>query len=128
LNRPGGVALSSAGEVYVADTSNNRVRKVAKNGVISTVAGNGMAGYTGDNGPAPASRLFFPESVFLDAADHLYVTDTANHVLREVSAGIIRTIAGDDYKDVDGVGRYAGDGGFSMIRQRPQPLRSVPQM
>ncbi len=114
LNRPGGVAMGPGGEVYVADTFNNRVRKISSSGPISTVAGNGVGDYAGDGGPATSAQLYFPESIFLDPAGNLYIADTGNHVIRKVSSGIIRKIAGDGYKDVDGEGRFAGDGGPAL--------------
>jgi uncharacterized protein (TIGR03437 family) len=94
LNQPGGVAVDAAGNVYIADTVNNRIRKVA-NGVISTVAGNGTLGYSGDDGPATSAQLSWPEGVAVDSAGNLYVADQNNNRIRKVSNGVITTVAGN---------------------------------
>lgn len=95
LSEPSGVALDAAGNLYIADTGNNRIRKVTPSGVISTIAGNGAAGYTGDGGPAAAASLSAPVGVYADASGNIYIADTGNHSVRAVStAGIIATIAG----------------------------------
>jgi trimeric autotransporter adhesin len=97
FNGPIGVAVDSSGDIYIADAANSRVREViASTGIISTVAGNGTAGYTGDGGAATSARL---ESIFgigLDASGNLYIVDSNDGVVREVSAstGIIFTVAG----------------------------------
>ena len=93
LYTPGGVAVDSAGNLYIADTYNNRVRKVA-NGVITTVAGNGTAGLSGDNGPATSAELYRPAGVAVDSAGGLYIVDTNNSRIRRVSNGVITTVAG----------------------------------
>lgn len=95
LNSPfGRNAVDSAGNLYIADSNNNRIRKVS-NGVITTVAGTGRAGFAGDNGPAVSAQLSFPTSVALDSAGNLYITDQQNHRVREISNGIIVTVAGN---------------------------------
>jgi len=93
LQQPGGVAVDSAGNLYIADTLNNRVRKVS-NGVISTVAGDGTHGFSGDNGAAVSAELAFPFGVAVDSAGNLYIADTANNRVRKVSNGVITTFAG----------------------------------
>ncbi len=75
LNVPAGVAVDSAGNLYIADYGNNRIRKVS-NGVITTVAGNGTAGFSGDNGPATSAELNMPGGVAVDSAGNLYIADT----------------------------------------------------
>jgi uncharacterized protein (TIGR03437 family) len=80
--------------VYIADSGNNRVRKVS-NGVITSVAGNGMAGFSGDNGPAISAQLFDPVSVAVDSAGNLYIADRGNRRIRKVSNGVITTVAGN---------------------------------
>ncbi|MFP5228915.1 MAG: Ig-like domain repeat protein, partial [Acidobacteriota bacterium] len=109
LNQPGGVAVDGAGNLYIADTNNNVIRKVnLATGAISTAAGTGAPGYTGDGGPANAATLNSPEGVTVDAAGDLYIADTNNAAVREVVAatGKIATIAGDG----TGVPGFAGDG------------------
>ena len=74
MNGPRGVAVDSAGNLYIADYGNNRIRKVS-NGVITTVAGNGTAGFSGDNGPATSAQLNIPVGVAVDSAGNLYIAD-----------------------------------------------------
>jgi len=103
LFRPLGVAVDGAGDLYIADTQSQRVRKVDTNGIITTVAGNGTTGYSGDGGAATNASLNYPVVVALDAAGDLYITD--NNRIRKVDTnGIITTVAGNR-----GAG-YAGDG------------------
>jgi sugar lactone lactonase YvrE len=88
------VALSAAGDLYIADTGNNRIRKVS-NGVITTVAGNGTQGFGGDNGPATSAQLNFASGVAVDSVGNLYIGDVNNQRIREVSNGVITTVAGN---------------------------------
>ena len=116
LNRPIRVAADSAGNLYIADEFNQRIRKVDSSGIITTVAGNGAAGYQGDGGPATQAQLFFPFAVTLDAADNIYIGDLYNHRIRKVdSSGIITTVAGT------GIEGYAGDGGPATQAQLRLP-------
>ncbi len=106
LNTPASLAIDTAGNVYVADAFNHRVRRVAPDGVITTVAGTGEAGADGDGGQARDARLRRPLGVAVDAAGALYVADTYNHRIRKVTAaGVITTVAGT------GDPGFAGDGG-----------------
>jgi hypothetical protein len=106
INFPQGVEVDASGNVYIADTENNRIRKVTTAGVISTVAGNGTAGYAGDGAQATAAALSFPLAVALDAAGNLYIIDAGNVLIRKVTkAGVISTYAGN------GTSNYTGDGG-----------------
>ena len=91
LNNPRGVSADGMGNIYIADTNNNRIRKVAA-GFISTVAGNGSAGYLGDGGAATLTRINNPQGVSVDAAGNIYIADTGNNRIRKVSAGIISTV------------------------------------
>src|SRR5207253_2019957 len=94
INNPYGVAVDAQGNVYIADSLNNRVRKVS-GGVISTVAGTGTAGYSGDGGQATSAQLNFPIAVAVDGQGNLYIADLVNQRIRKVSAGIISTVAGN---------------------------------
>ena len=86
--------MDSAGNLYIADTVNNRIRKVS-NGVITTVAGNGTCCFSGDNGPATSAQLYGPQGVAVDSAGNLYIADTGNNRIRKVSNGVITTVAGN---------------------------------
>ncbi len=105
LNQPSGAAVDSAGNVYIADTVNHRVRKVTAAGIISTVAGTGTAGSSGDGGAATSAQLNSPAGVAIDSAGNLLIADTGNNLVRRVAQGVITTIAGNRKAG------YAGDGG-----------------
>ena len=118
LNLPYGVAVDSAGNLYVADTGNNRIRKVAAvSGIITTVVGNGTAGYSGDNDPATGAGLNNPEAVEADNAGNLYIVDTNNNRIRKVAAGtgIITTVPGN------GTAGYSGDNGPATSAELNNP-------
>jgi uncharacterized protein (TIGR03437 family) len=103
MSNPSGVAIDGAGNVYFADYSNHRVRKVAVDGTITTVAGNGNAGYTGDGGPAIGTTLYYPNAVALDASGNLYIADTNNNRIRKVSPeGTITTVVGTGTRGFSG--------------------------
>ena len=105
INRAQGLAFDARGNLYIADSGNNRIRTVTPQGIISTVAGNGQCCFTGDNLPATSTALNSPYGVFVDAAGVIYVADTFNDRIRRVGAdGVITTIAGTTRG-------YAGDGG-----------------
>ncbi|MEV6424770.1 RICIN domain-containing protein [Streptomyces sp. NPDC051662] len=105
LNKPMGLTLDSTGVLYIADTYNHRVRKVAADGKISTVAGTGTAGSDGDGGPAASAQLNKPMGLVLDSTGALYIADTANHRVRKVAAdGKISTVAGTGAAGSDGDG------------------------
>jgi uncharacterized protein (TIGR03437 family) len=96
LRKPMGIAIDSAGNVYIADTGNHRIRKVGTDGIITTVAGRGQPGDDPDGMPATQSRLNTPMDVKVDRAGHIYIADTLNHKVKRVGTdGIITTIAGD---------------------------------
>jgi uncharacterized protein (TIGR03437 family) len=106
LSGPRGVAVDAAGNVYIADSLNHVIRMVKTDGTISTVAGNGVAGFSGDLGPATRAMLNLPRGVAVDAGGNIYIADYFNSRIRKVSPnGAISTIAGD------GRFTFAGDGG-----------------
>src|SRR5579872_6755232 len=110
LNTQYGVWKDHYGNVYIADALNNRVRKVDAAGIITTIAGTGTPGFSGDGGPAVAAELHEPISVAVDGAGNVYINDMQNNRIREIknmgeSGSIIITIAGT------GAGAYSGDGG-----------------
>ena len=112
MSQQEGVAIDGAGNVYIADTFNHRIRKVDTNGIITTVAGTGKADYAGDGGPATGAALNAPSSVALDSAGNLFITDMRNNVIRKVDTkGIITTVAGN------GKSGESGDGGPALSAQ-----------
>ena len=140
LANPSGVALDGAGNLYFNDTGNQRVRKIS-NGVITTVAGNGTAGFSGDNGPATSAQLNLtpvvfppppatpfltnlppfpqfpqlPAGIAVDASGNLYIVDSGNQRVRRISNGVITTIAGN------GTPGFSGDGGPATGGQLNNP-------
>ena len=106
--KPMGVAVDSSGDVYISDNGNHRIRKVTvSTGIITTIAGTGSAGFSGDNGPATSAALYYPEGIALDSAGNVYIAVIFNQRVRKVtiSTGIITTVAGT------GTSSYSGDNG-----------------
>ena len=115
LREPHGLAVDAAGNVYIADSGNFRIRKVNPLGVITTIAGMGQAGYSGDGGPATAARIGYISALALDPVGNLYVSDPYNHCVRRISSsGTIQTVAGGSF----GTG---GDGGPPTSAQLKYP-------
>ena len=117
LRSPTGVAVDGAGNLFVADEANNRIRKVDSAGVITTVAGTGDRGFSGDGGPATAAWLFFPADVAVDGAGNLFIADFANDRIRKVdTAGGIATVAGTGDRG------FSGDGGPATAARLDRPV------
>lgn len=120
INRPTGVALDRAGNIYFADSKNNRIRKITTGGVITTIAGTGIAGFSGDGGLATAAQLHSPNGIAIDNAGDIYVTDDSSYRIRKITTtGIITTIAGN------GIAGISGDGGLATSAQLSQPTGIV---
>jgi len=106
FDTPTAVVLDAAGNLYIADTNNNRIRKVGLDGNVSTFAGSGNGASTGDGGPAGSAALNSPQGLAIDTAGNIYVADTASHRIRKITPdGTITTVAGN------GSGGFGGDGG-----------------
>jgi DNA-binding CsgD family transcriptional regulator/sugar lactone lactonase YvrE len=105
INEPQGLAVDGAGNLYIADTLNHRIRRVGSDGTITTVAGTGVAGYSGDGKPAVQATLNLPTGLAVGPGDTLFIADTGNNVVRQLGQdGVIRTMAGT------GAAGYRGDG------------------
>ncbi|HTS51489.1 MAG TPA: IPT/TIG domain-containing protein [Bryobacteraceae bacterium] len=117
LNQPGSIVVDSSGNIYIADSGNHVVRKIS-NGTITTIAGTGSPGYSGDGGPAAKAELYNPTGLALDSSGNLFIADSANNLIREVSSsGTITTFAGDSSM---GAG-YTGDGAPALQAQLNDP-------
>ena len=116
LSNPGGLAVASSGALYIADWGNDRIRKVDVTGNISTAAGTGEKGYSGDGGPAAQAQLTNPSGLAVDRAGNLYIADSGNHCIRKIdAAGNISTVAGTGKND------YSGDGSPAVQAQLDNP-------
>ena len=111
------IAVSSRGNIYVADQDGSRVRLITPSGNITTVAGTGVAGFSGDGGPATQAALNFPSDIAVDANENLYIADFFNHRVRRVdTAGNITTVAGT------GSSGFAGDGAPALSALLSNPI------
>ena len=118
LNGPNSVAVNSAGNLFISDSNNNRIREVVKStGDIITFVGNGTAGYKGDNGPGTAAEINSPRGISLDTAGNLFIADCLNNRIREVDGATdnITTVAGN------GTAGYEGDGGPATAAEINEP-------
>ncbi len=117
FNHPIDILADYSGNFYVIDNGNQRIRKINAAGIITTIAGNGIPGYTGDGGPATAATLHDPSRMTIDGAGNIYFADAVNNVIRKIStAGIISTVVGN------GTPAFAGDGGPATGASLWQPL------
>src|SRR5207237_188688 len=111
------IALDNSGNLYIADTNNNRIRKVTVAGIISTVAGTGAWGFRGDGGAATSAQLAAPRGVAVDQAGNIFIADSGNDVIRVVTTdGIINTVAGNGRRG------FSGDGGPAPSAQLSYPV------
>jgi RHS repeat-associated protein len=118
LNVPYGVAVAPDGTVYISDPGNARIRRITPDGLITTIAGTGTSGYSGDGGPATAAQLNAPIGVAVGPDGSVYIADFNNHRVRKVDpTGLITTVAGT------GVSGYGGDGGPATAAQLFNPIR-----
>jgi sugar lactone lactonase YvrE len=118
IDSPTGIAIDPSGNLYLADTHNHRIRKITSStGLISTIAGTGVPGFSGDSAPASAATLALPHGLTADAAGNLYLADTANHRIRRIDAttGLITTVVGD------GTQTFSGDNGLPTAASLDSP-------
>jgi hypothetical protein len=118
---PNGIVFDRLGNLYFCEELGNKIRKIDVAGRITTIAGTGSAGYSGDNGPATNAKLNQPSGIAIDTLDNLFVADIANHVVRKINAigGIITTICGN------GIPGFSGDGGpaLSAVLNSPSDVK-----
>lgn len=114
LKRPTGVSFDSSGNMYIADTDNQRIRKVTPGGIISTVAGTGTAGALGDGGAATSAQIGYPSGVAVDSKGNIFIADKNNHKVRRVdgNTGVMTTFAG-----TGAYGIFSGEGGPATAAQ-----------
>ncbi|MBC5773665.1 cadherin-like beta sandwich domain-containing protein [Pontibacter sp. KCTC 32443] len=116
FNTPWGLTFDKNGNLFVADYNNHRIRKISTNGVVTTVAGTGVRGFSGDGGQAVNAQFNNPVEIALDDAGNLYVSEYGNHRIRKVSTnGVITTVVGT------GTSGYNGDGGLAINAQLYNP-------
>jgi DNA-binding beta-propeller fold protein YncE len=116
LDQPMDIAFGPSGSLYIADWGNHRIRRVDQQGTISTVAGTGQAGFSGDRGPAYRARLDGPYGLWVDWEEHLWIADSHNHRVRRVGRdGVITTVAGT------GEAGFSGDGGPALAARFDSP-------
>jgi DNA-binding CsgD family transcriptional regulator/sugar lactone lactonase YvrE len=116
LSQPRGLAIDATGNLLIADTADNRVRRVDANGMITTIVGDGTMGWGGDGGPAEKASLSLPQGLAVDPQGDLFIADTGNERIREVKDGVITTVAGN------GNSGFSGDGGNGVKAMVNLPL------
>jgi hypothetical protein len=115
LNQPVGLAFDSMGDLFIADTDDHEILEVNLLGVVSVVAGTGAQGYSGDGGAATSAKLDSPLGVAVDSSGNVFIADSHNHCIREVSGGTITTIAGT------GTAGFSGDGSAAILAKLDNP-------
>jgi sugar lactone lactonase YvrE len=115
LNAPTAVTVDGLGNIYIADFLNVRIRKINTNGIISTIAGNGTQGFSGDNGLATSAQIDLPSGLAIDTIGNVYFCDQSSRVRKISTAGVITTIAGT------GTAGYSGDNGMATAAQLNNP-------
>ena len=123
LNFPGGIALDAQDNLYITDNFSNAIRRVdARTNIITTVAGTGVAGFSGDGGLAKDATLNFPTGADFDSKGNLFFTDTRNNLVRVITTdGKIYTVAGNGLHRDDYTGTFSGDGGDSLEASLDNP-------
>jgi sugar lactone lactonase YvrE len=115
LYNPTGIALDTAGNLYIADPNNHRVRKVSTAGIITTFAGTGVVGYSGDGGPAISAQMYTPIDITFDKMGNMFIAEADNHIIRKINtSGIISTVAGSSRG-------FYGDGGPAISAKLDYP-------
>ncbi len=124
LNRPSAIAIDAQHNLYIADTDNHRIRTVNSSGLIATLAGTGMGGFSGDGGPGTRARLNRPQGIAVDARGYLYIADTDNHRIRllDLNSGLIQTVAGTGLGQLD----LEEGGGLAVSLNAPHGLALSP--
>ncbi len=115
LSGPKGIAKDKFGNIYICDMANQRIRKIDNLGVIKTIAGDGISGFSGDGGPALSARFFGLTDIAVDKSGNIYVVDNSTRIRKIDSLGIITTIAGN------GMTGFSGDGGPSTLATLNMP-------
>jgi sugar lactone lactonase YvrE len=116
MESPNGLAFDRNGNLLITDKGNHKIRRVDRNGIITTFAGTGEAGYSGDDGPAISAMLYSPTALTVDPDNNIYVSDTGNHVIRRITPdGTIHTVAGNGLVGSD------GDGGSALNARMVAP-------
>jgi hypothetical protein len=118
ISAPRGIAVDDAGNIYISDYDSSRIRKVDPSGIINTIAGTGVAGFSGDGGPAALAKIHHPTGIVVDGAGNVYFSDYHNYRIRKIDlSGIITTVAGS------GTPGFSGDGGPALLANMyPGPL------
>ncbi len=123
LSGPLGMAINDSGDIVFADEYNERIRKISHStNTITTIAGNGSAGYAGNGGEATSAKLFYPADIAIDSKGDIYIADMINDRIREVNTfGIMKLTAGNGYNSNNWGGGFSGDGGSAIIAELDQP-------